>query len=183
MSRTLSIFLVLASTWCASAITFEWDASPDQWVTGYRLYTHTNSMAAGTNLTANDYWQGLNHSQNVALTGTVCRVYVQSDTHTIAERTAYVQFRTDRNGGGTQVGGNSNTNTVQAGVAEALEFTWASDAPVSNGDIFLNVISVGGGNFYLRYDSTGGYDSTTYYASYDATAKTGQDLWFIICTQ
>ena len=51
MNRTLSILLVLASAWCARAVTFEWDASPDQWVTGYRLYTHTNSMAAGTNLT------------------------------------------------------------------------------------------------------------------------------------
>ena len=51
MKRTLSILLVLASAWCARAVTFEWDASPDQWVTGYRLYTHTNSMAAGTNLT------------------------------------------------------------------------------------------------------------------------------------
>ena len=51
MNRTISILLVLASAWCARAVTFEWDASPDQWVTGYRLYTHTNSMAAGTNLT------------------------------------------------------------------------------------------------------------------------------------
>ena len=50
MNRTLSILLVLASTWCARAVTLEWDASPDVWVTGYRLYTHTNSMAAGTNL-------------------------------------------------------------------------------------------------------------------------------------
>ena len=51
MKRTLSILLVLASAWCARAVTFEWDASPDAWVTGYRLYAHTNSMAAGTNLT------------------------------------------------------------------------------------------------------------------------------------
>ena len=62
MKRTLSILLVLASTWCARAVTLEWDASPDVWVTGYRLYCGTNSVKpltnavikidVGTNLTA-----------------------------------------------------------------------------------------------------------------------------------
>ena len=33
----------------ASAVTFEWDASPDVWVTGYRIYCGTNSVAPLTN--------------------------------------------------------------------------------------------------------------------------------------
>ena len=48
--KLLFSILFLACGLAARAVTFEWDASPDQWVTGYRLYTHTNSMAAGTNL-------------------------------------------------------------------------------------------------------------------------------------
>ena len=49
MNRTLSILLVFASAWCARAVTLEWDASPDVWVTGYRIYCGTNSVAPLTN--------------------------------------------------------------------------------------------------------------------------------------
>lgn len=132
-----------------------------------------------------DYWSGLIHSQGIAFAGgttNVCRLYVRGDTHNASDRPIYAQIRTAKNGGGTQLGGNSTTNTLLAGVSTVVELTFLANTPSVSGDYFVNICSADPSNHYLLYSASDEYGGTSYFASSGATDR-AQDLWLIVCYQ
>lgn len=131
-----------------------------------------------------DYWAATNHSQGIALTTTtnVCRLYVMGDTHNASDRPIYAQIRTAKNGGGTQIGGNSTTNTLTAGEANVVELVLPETLPAPTGDYFINICSADEYNVNLTYSLLDAYGGEFYYASSDAVDRV-QDLWMIVCYQ
>lgn len=131
-----------------------------------------------------DYWSATNHSQGIALTRTtnVCRLYVRGDVHNGSDRPIYAQIRTAKNGGGTQIGSNSNTNTLLTGSANVVELTFSDTLPAPAGDYFVNIRSADAFNIYVTYSLSDEYGGTSYFASSDATDRS-QDLWLILCYQ
>lgn len=132
-----------------------------------------------------DYWSGLIHSQGIAFAGTtnVCRLYVRGDNHNAVDRPIYAQIRTAKNGGGTQLGGNSTTNTLSAGVSAVVELTFLANTPSVSGDYFVNICSADTYNHYLLYSASDEYGSTSYFASSGDVDRQSQDLWLIVCYQ
>lgn len=130
-----------------------------------------------------DYWSATITSQKIQLSGTtnVCRLYVKGDNHNSQNRPVYAQIRTAANGGGSQIGGNSTTNTVLASAFTVVELTFV-EIPQVTGDYWVNIRSAEPYNHYLVYSLSDEYAGSSYCAMSDATART-QDLWLIVCYQ
>lgn len=83
--------------------------------------------------------------------------------------------------GGSQIGGNSTTNTLLASAFAVVELTFV-EIPQVTGDYWVNIRSADSYNHYLVYSLSDEYAGSSYYAMSDATART-QDLWLIVCYQ
>lgn len=128
-----------------------------------------------------DYWSATNTSQKIQFSGTtnVCRLYVKGDVHNAFDQQVYAQIRTAANGGGTQLGGSSTTNTLVAGQFTVVELSF-EDMPAVSGDYYVNIRSANTYNHYLVYSASDEYGGSSYAAQSDAVERS-QDLWIIVC--